>query len=291
MLTGRIIKTTSEFYYVNTENGLFTCKARGVFKKDKIKPLVGDFVEVDELSDKDVNGNIVKILPRKNELKRPTVANVDMAVLVVALTNPEPKFSIIDKNLIKLSESGIDTVLCFNKSDLATDVKIRHFTDIYKGSDTDIIFTNTVTDSGLEELKNRINGRTCIFTGASGVGKSSIINTLTGKCMETGGLSKKILRGKQTTRHYEMVSFNDNTFLLDSPGFTAINFDVDYYFLKEYYSEFLKFSSVCKYGNKCLHLSEPDCEIKKMVEKGKINEIRYRSYLEILNELKGQRKG
>lgn len=291
MLKGRIIKTTSEFYYVDTKNGLFTCKARGIFKKDKIKPLVGDFVEIDELKDKDINGNVIRILPRKNELKRPTVANIDIAVLVFAFTNPEPKFSIIDKNLIKLNDSGIDTILCFNKSDLVSDVEIDAVKDIYKNSDVEIIFTSTVINEGLEKLKLRLKGRTVLFTGASGVGKSSIINAIAGKHMETGELSKKTLRGKQTTRHYEMVLFDKDTYLLDSPGFTAINFDIDYYFLKEYYNDFLKFGSKCKYGNKCLHLSEPDCEIKKMVEKREINKIRYESYLEILNELKNQRKG
>lgn len=291
MLIGRIIKTTSEFYYVDTKIGSLTCKARGIFKKDKIKPLVGDFVEVDELDDKDVNGNIIRILPRKNELKRPTVANIDKAVLVFAVTNPKPKFSIIDKNLINLNNTGIDTVLCFNKSDLISEDEIRTFKDIYKNSDIEIIFTNTVTDGGLDELRLRLKGHTSVFTGPSGVGKSSIINAVTGGQMETGELSKKTLRGKQTTRHYEMVPLDENTYLLDSPGFTAIDFDVNYYFLKDYYNEFLKVGSSCKYGNKCLHLSEPDCEIKKMVEEGKISNIRYNSYLEILNELKNQRKG
>lgn len=289
MQIGKLVKTYSEFYYVLVNDKLFTCKARGIFKKDKIKPLVGDIVELEELNDKSVNGNIVRILPRKNVLKRPTVANIDQAVLVFATTMPDPKYSVIDKNLIQLAQSNIDTILCFNKSDLVDNEKIELIKDIYKETDTKLLFVNTVNVGALNELKKRLYRKTSLFTGPSGVGKSSIIKNLTGFDVDTGEISKKTLRGKQTTRHYELVNMDDESFLLDSPGFTAIAFNVDYYQLKDYYSDFVRFSTSCRYGNKCLHMSEPNCMVKRMVDENKINSLRYESYLEILNELKGQR--
>lgn len=292
MITGRIVKTYSGFYYVQSGQELYTCKARGVFRKDKLKPLVGDQVELERLEDKDVNGNIISILPRHSELPRPSVANVDMALIVFSATFPKPKFSTIDKYLIEFQKNHIEVILCFNKIDTASEEAKKLLTDIYSGSGVKLIFTSAVSKEGLDSLKKLVEGKLAVFTGPSGVGKSSLINALCGHRMETGELSNKTQRGKQTTRHYELITLNENTMLLDSPGFTALNLtSTDYYELKDNYTEFVEKSLDCKYKNKCIHMNEPDCAVKKAVDIGEIHLIRYKAYLELLSELKGQRQG
>lgn len=287
MVKGRIIKAYSGFYYVKADNNIYTCKARGVFKKDNIKPLVGDLVELEELTDKDVNGNIVAVLPRTSEIIRPSVANVDTVVIVFSTTHPKPKFSLIDKYIVSLNGyENIRIILCFNKIDSAKDGQIDEIRQAYADSDINLIFVSAKTGDNLEELKQRLKNHISVFTGPSGVGKTSLINSLSGNTMNTGDLSKKTLRGKQTTRHYELLDIDENTMILDTPGFTALNMsNIDYYNLKDNYPEMVNLSANCKFKNKCLHLKEPDCSVKKAVEENIFSKIRYDSYLELLNEL------
>lgn len=289
-MIGRIVKTYSEFYYVKSGDELYTCKARGLFKKNRIKPLVGDLVQLSPVEDKDVNGKITDILPRATELLRPSVANVSMAVVVFSATLPKPKFSQIDKCLIETEKTGIEVLLCFNKSDTADEKERSDLAEVYADSGYRTLFTSTASGEGLGELRELIRDKIVVLTGPSGVGKSSLINVLSGGNMVTGELSAKTNRGKQTTRHYELIAVDPTTMLLDSPGFTSLYLkSCDYYELKDDYPEFRNRASGCKFKNKCLHVSEPDCAVKDAVREGKISSKRYEAYLELLEELKKQR--
>lgn len=274
MQTGIITKGIGGFYYVLSNGEIFECKARGVFRKEKITPMVGDNVEIEVKGGK---GSIVKILPRKNELVRPAVANVDTLVLVVAATSPEPNLMLIDKMLVYAEKCGITAVICINKTDLTQRDDIK---DIYENAGYRVICTSAEKDENLDELKELIKGRVTAFSGLSGVGKSSILNILTDANMETGSLSEKIERGKHTTRHVELISISDG-FVFDTPGFSSLELpELTLEELSECFPEIDKYSGDCKFRG-CSHIKDQGCAVKEAVERGEISSERYKSFCEM----------
>ena len=274
MQTGIITKGIGGFYYVLSNGEIFECKARGVFRKEKITPMVGDNVEIEVKGGK---GSIVKILPRKNELVRPAVANVDTLVLVVAATSPEPNLMLIDKMLVYAEKCGITAVICINKTDLTQRDDIK---DIYENAGYRVICTSAEKDENLDELKELIKGRVTAFSGLSGVGKSSILNILTDANMETGSLSEKIERGKHTTRHVELISISDG-FVFDTPGFSSLELpELTLEELSECFPEIDKYSGDCKFRG-CSHIKDQGCAVKAAVERGEISTERYKSFCEM----------
>ena len=223
-MQGKIVKGIAGFYYVNVvESGLYECKAKGVFRKDKLKPLVGDDVKIDVLDEAKKKGNITEILPRKNELIRPAVANIDQALVVFAVARPKPHLNLLDRFLVMMEAKGIPLILCFNKTDIAKDSSIEELLSIYSTGGYQVIFTSTVEKENIDELKNLLKGRLTAVAGPSGVGKSSIINRIQSNVnMQTGTISEKIERGKHTTRHSQLIMIDNESYIMDTPGFSSL---------------------------------------------------------------------
>ena len=291
-MQGKIIKGIAGFYYVHVvESGIYECKAKGVFRKEKIKPLVGDYVEIDILDDVEKKGNVVDILERKNELIRPAVANIDQALVVFAVTKPKPHFNLLDRFLIMMESKGIPVILCFNKKDIATEPEIQELKEIYASCGYQIVFTSALEEENVDEVKKLLEGKTTAIAGPSGVGKSSLINILQPEAqMETGSISEKIERGKHTTRHSELIWIEDETYIMDTPGFSSLytnEFEKEE--LKYYFTEFEPYEGSCRFLG-CDHVHEPDCAVKEALAEGKIHPIRYENYLEMYKELKEKRR-
>lgn len=291
-MQGKIVKGIAGFYYVHVVGfGIYECRARGIFRKENKKPLVGDNVEIEILDDKDMEGNLVKILPRKNELIRPAVANVDQALVVFAAAKPDPHFNLLDRFLVMMEAKGIRTVLCFNKEDIAGESRITELKEIYENCGCRVIFTSALKKQNIEEVKDVLQGSTTVVAGPSGVGKSSLINLLqNGVKMETGEISRKIERGRHTTRHSELITLNEDSYIMDTPGFSSLYVnDFEKEELKYYFPEFTPYNDQCRFHG-CDHVHEPGCAVKEAVDQGKIHEIRYRDYLEMYQEQQEKEK-
>ena len=291
-MQAKIVKGIAGFYYVHVVgSGVYECKAKGVFRKENIKPLVGDDVEIEVLDKKDMEGNIMKILPRKNDLIRPAVANIDQALVVFAVTQPEPHFNLLDRFLVMMERKEIPTVLCFNKTDIAEDPVIAELEQIYGGCGYPVLFTSAREEENIEELKQLLRGKTTAIAGPSGVGKSSLINLLQSEVkMETGSISRKIARGKHTTRHSELLVLGENSYIMDTPGFSSLYVnDFEKEELKYCFPEFAPYEGRCRF-NGCDHIHEPGCAVKAAVEEGKIHRVRYEDYTEMYRELKERKR-
>ncbi len=291
-MQGKIVKGIAGFYYVHVvEFGLYECKAKGIFRKEKVKPLVGDDVEIDILDETEKKGNIIGILERKNELIRPAVANIDQALVVFAVTKPRPHFNLLDRFLVMMESKGIPVILCFNKKDIAKESETVHLKEIYESCGYQVIFTSALEKDNIEEVKQLLRGKTTAIAGPSGVGKSSLINIFQPNAnMETGTISEKIERGKHTTRHSELICIEEDTYIMDTPGFSSLyTDDFEKEVLKYYFTEFEPYEGKCKFQG-CDHVHEPSCAVKSALEQGEIHRIRYENYLEIYNELKGKRR-
>ena len=291
-MQGKIIKGIAGFYYVSVvESGIYECKAKGIFRKDKLKPLVGDMVEITVLDDNEKTGNIISLLPRKNELIRPASANIDQAMVVFAVADPKPNLLLLDRFLVMMECQGIDTIICFNKTDLASDEKTSELADIYKSCGYQVLLVSAKEQLSIDEIRKTLEGKTTVIAGPSGVGKSSLVNILQEEVqMETGATSKKLGRGKHTTRHSQLIPIDDNTFLMDTPGFSSLYpEDIEKEELKHYFREFQKYEGKCKF-KPCTHIHEPQCAIISAVDKGEINKLRYSNYETLYQELKDKRR-
>lgn len=284
-MQGIIVKGIAGFYYVHTDCGILECKAKGIFRSRKIKPLVGDRVEVGVLDEKDMTGSIEDILPRKNVLIRPACANIDQAVIVFAISRPKPNLYLLDKFLVMMQAQEIPAVVIFNKIDEAKEEEMADLRERYRDAGVKLLFVSAKTGRNVEALKEILNGRVSIFAGPSGVGKSSLTNCLMQKdCMETGDMSR-IGRGRQTTRHSQIFSIADGTYLMDTPGFTSFDLpELSKENLRYCFPEFAPYEGKC-YFDGCVHLAEPDCAVKAALEAGKIAQGRYDSYGQMYAEL------
>lgn len=291
-MIGKIIRGIAGFYYVYIEGfGEYECKAKGIFRNRKIKPLVGDDVEVEILETDSKTGNIVDILERKSELIRPAVANIDQAMIIFAVSDPAPNYNLLDRFLVMMEQQGIETIICFNKTDKADEEERKRVEEVYKNTGYQILFTNALEGQGIDEVKAVLKGKTTALAGPSGVGKSSLTNRLQKKVsMQTGQISEKIKRGKHTTRHSELIYMEEQTYLLDTPGFSSLYLkDIEKEELQDFYPEFDHYLGQCRFQG-CAHINEPDCAVKEALVEGKISGSRYENYKLLYDELKSQKK-
>ena len=291
-MIGKIMKGIAGFYYVGVvESGVYECKAKGIFRKDKIKPLVGDDVEIEVLNEEEKLGNIVKILPRRSELIRPAVANIDQALVIFAAREPKPNLSLLDRFLVIMEKQDVPVIICFNKQDLCDDEEVGRLKEIYEACGYPVVLASAKQGEGIEEIKSRLRGKTTTVAGPSGVGKSSLTNLLQNEVqMETGEISKKLGRGRHTTRHSQIIQIEEDTWLYDTPGFTSFYVEeIEKEELRFYFREFSKYEGTCRFQG-CTHTHEPGCMVKNALEEGKISKERYENYLELYGELKEKRR-
>ena len=291
-MIGKIIKGIGGFYYVAAEDGkLYECKARGVFRKEGMRPLVGDDCRIEILDAGKNTGNVEEVLPRRNALTRPAVANTDQAIVIFAVSSPEPSFGLIDRYLVGMSYVDMPVILVLNKVDQNRE-RAETLCEIYKKAGYPVLLTSAKTGEGVELLRDILEGKTSVLSGPSGVGKSSLMNRLFPEFgAKTGEISEKIGRGRHTTRHSELSLVGTDTYLCDTPGFSSVELPerVDEESLPLCFPEFEPYLGKCRFVS-CRHLAEPDCAVKEAVEHGEIGRSRYASYQAFQELLKNRRK-
>jgi len=291
-MQGKILKAVSGFYYVHiAESGVYECRARGVFRKNNIKPLVGDDVEISVTDSLEKKGNVERVLSRKNALIRPAVANVDMALVIFAAACPVPNLNLLDRFLILMQRQDVPVTICFNKMELVDGAERKRLSDIYEKCGYPVLFTSAGQKTGIDALCGALEGKTSTVAGPSGVGKSSLVNLLQPEAvMETGELSRRIERGRQTTRHTQLLHMQGVTYIVDTPGFSSLFLpEMDKEELGQYYPEFALYEPGCRFCG-CSHISEPDCMVRQALSEGKISSVRYDNYCQLYQELKERRK-
>ena len=277
------------------QNGkVYECRAKGIFRKEKVKPLVGDNVEISIIDEEAATGNVDVLLPRKNMLIRPAAANVDQALVIFAVASPKPNLNLLDRFLISMEQQNIPVIICFSKTDLAEEEQMRELAAVYQGCGSQVQFISVVKEEGIKEIRQLLDGKTTVVAGPSGVGKSSLTNVLQpGIQMEVGEVSRKIDRGKHTTRHTELIVLPDmeqDSYFLDTPGFSSLYLQgIAYEELRDYFYEFQEYEPECRFQG-CMHLSEPDCAVKEAVANGEIHASRYENYTLLAQELKQAKK-
>lgn len=284
-MKGLIIKGIGGFYYVKCDDVLYTCKARGILRKEKKTPYVGDWVEI-SLSDEE-NGTIDSIYPRNNALVRPPVSNIDKLFIVSSVQNPYPNTVIIDKTIAAAEIKNIEPIVVITKTDLGD---YKHLKEIYNSVGIKTVFISSVTGEGVDEIYGMLENSISAFTGNSGVGKSTLLNKLfPDLVLETGEISKKLGRGRHTTRHVELFRVGDNAYVADTPGFSTMDIEryemIDKDQLIYGFREFLDYMGQCKFTS-CSHTCEKGCAILSAVEDGSINSSRHDSYVSMYNEVK-----
>ena len=284
-MTGTIIKNISSFYYVDVENKTYVCKVRGKLKNKKLIPFVGDKVDIEITDDYKNEGVIEKIRDRKNFLIRPNISNIDAVVLFFSVKEPDADFYLTDRFIIQAEYCNLDIILCFSKIDLSEEIAEK-MTSVYRGVGYPVYEMSIYDEEKIHDLKEVLKNKTTVISGPSGAGKSSFIKKLRPDLdIKTDEISQKIGRGKNTTRHTELVKIDKNTWIADTPGFYSLNTDIKAEELKNYFIEFNEYTPDCKFIKDCVHINEPDCEVKKAVENGFISRERYLNYLSLYNEL------
>lgn len=287
-MNGRIIRGVGGLYYVAADNSVYECSARGKFRRAKITPTVGDFVKFTVLDEENKKGALDKIEERKNYLIRPRVANIDTAVITFAAASPDINMDLLDRFLLMAEIQRIpNIVICINKSELTGKKEKQEFNRIY-GAIYPVVYISAKEKTGIETLKKHIKG-VAVFAGPSGVGKSSIINELIPESnRQTGEISRKIERGKHTTRQVELLHMEDETYIVDSPGFTSLSLDfLNADDIQHYFREFDKYLGECRFID-CAHIAEPDCAVKQHIGED-ISQERYDRFVYLYNELKQKR--
>lgn len=285
-MEGIIIKGIGGFYYIKTDKGIIECKARGKFRYNSLKPMVGDRVIIKVENGK---GVIEDIHERSSELIRPTVANVTQAFVVFAIKNPDINLDLLNRFLTLCEYNDIHAVVCLNKEDLCTEEEKENLKELINDIGYEVLFINAKEGKGFDALKERLEHNITVLCGPSGAGKSTLLNSFIDReHMETGSVSEKIGRGKHTTRHSELIDV-DNGYLVDTPGFTTLDVTfIDRDSLKYCFPEFNDYNNLCKF-NGCNHYKEPKCAVKEAVEEGKINKLRYEFYIKTLEEIINRR--
>ena len=291
MLEGIIVKGIGGFYYVKTKNGIFECRARGLFREEKLVPTVGDRVKI-RISPEDNTGYIKEIKPRESQLLRPPVANITQTIIIMSIKEPNINLWLLDRFLVMAEFEGLNIHVCINKVDLERGDKVKEINNIYSKAGYSIINTSIIDNKGIDELREKLKNNITVFAGPSGVGKSSLLNKIhPGLNLKTGDISRKTTRGKHTTRHVELIEIDSNSYVLDSPGFSSL--DLSFIEREEdlgfYFKEIKEYSGDCKFIS-CVHYKEPDCEVKRQLEKGNISNSRYENYLNFLDEIKSIRR-
>ena len=292
MINGKIIKGIGGFYYVDTEKGLYECRARGIFRKNKITPLVGDRVSISVVDEENKKGVVEEIEKRDTELVRPPIANVDKALIVFAIKNPAPNLSLLDRFIVLAEKENLEIVIVFTKVDLDADGELlEELKSIYEVSGYKVIPVRNKLKLNIDKIKEELKENTVVFAGPSGVGKSSLLNEVDKNFeLKTGEVSDKIKRGKHTTRHAELLKLECGGMVADTPGFSSLTLDdIDESELKEYFIEFDKYDD-CRFGSRCIHENEPSCAVKEAVENGEISKKRYESYIQLLNEIRSGKR-
>ncbi|MGM0844552.1 MAG: ribosome small subunit-dependent GTPase A [Bacillota bacterium] len=287
MPEGKIIKALSGFYYVMSEGKITQCRGRGVFRKNKVNPLVGDHVSFQ--SENDLEGYILEVFTRKNELVRPPIANVDQAILVFSAVEPDFSTALLDRFLVLIESKDIKPLICVTKMDLVKDEErdaIEEYVEKYRSFGYEVIITSSKTEEGLSKLKPHLADKISVFAGQSGVGKSSLLNAMRPELeLKTDDISSHLGRGKHTTRHVELIEV-EGGLVADTPGFSSLEFsEMELEELPVCFPEMAEAADDCKFRG-CFHMNEPKCAVKKAVEGGEIPEFRYKHYVQFYNEIK-----
>jgi ribosome biogenesis GTPase len=292
MAVGRITKALSGFYYVENEDGVFQCRGRGNFRKRKISPLVGDWVTFE--SSNRTDGYILELADRKNELVRPPISNVEQAILVFSVAQPTFNPVLLDRFLVHVEANDVTPIICLSKIDLLAEIEeaeIAEYRHIYQTIGYDVVKTSVYIEETLEKLKPYLQHKVSVFSGQSGVGKSSLLNALKpGLNIETNDISKSLGRGKHTTRHVELISLDEGGYVADTPGFSSLDFQgIKAEELSHYFPEMISRINECKFRG-CLHVNEPSCAVKQAYEEGKIAAHRYEHYLQFIDDISSQKR-
>ncbi|WP_102346983.1 ribosome small subunit-dependent GTPase A [Bacillus sp. Marseille-P3661] len=287
MAEGKIIKALSGFYYVLAENGIIQCRGRGVFRKNGITPLVGDYVSFE--AENEYEGYIMEVKDRKNELVRPPISNVDQGILVFSAVEPDFSPLLLDRFLVLIESNNITPVICITKMDIVDNnqfSEIQAYAKDYQKIGYEVLFTSSKTLDGIEKLKPFLKDKISVFAGQSGVGKSSLLNALKPELeLKTNDISSHLGRGKHTTRHVELIQF-ETGLVADTPGFSSLDFiNIEANDLSNYMPEMAERSENCKFRG-CLHLAEPKCAVKDAVDQNEIPRYRYEHYVQFIEEIK-----
>lgn len=288
MQEGRIIKAYGGFYYVQTETDVITCFLRKRIKRE-MNVLIGDEVKI-RMADEE-KGVIEAILPRRNELLRPPVANVDQMVIVFAASEPEPNFMLLDRFLFLGEKAGLHIIICFNKMDLVDIPDFQAKTALYHEIGYPVQYLSAKKELGIDAFKDGLSQKISVFCGPSGVGKSALLNAIQpGMQLKTGEISDKIKRGKHTTRHVELLPFKQGGYIVDTPGFSYLTFeDVKPEQVIDYFPDLKPYQKDCQY-RECLHRQQTGCGVYEALLAGNISKERYERYLEFLTEISGEEK-